>query len=334
MKRLLLIPMLIVMVLLLGACSDSSSSSGSKTIKVANFYGTDHRVNVVLEEKFKPLVEEKSNGELKVEIYPNNQLGGEEAIYQGTIGGSIEMGVLSVIMESEVPRIRLFTLPFLFEDFEHAKTVLNSAIGEEIKQDLEEKTGLKHLGYGVNGYRVFSSNKPLESMEDFESYRVRMPNVPTMIEIGQALGATVEPMPMSELFTGLEQGVIDGQENPYSTIHSSGLYEVQTHILHSNHEFLPNNIVMNMDFWNGLSEEHQQIIMEAMEESLAYTWELAEIEEQEEMEFLEEEGLEITIPDEKFKSEMIDATNYIYEDFYAKYDWGEETVKKIKELAN
>lgn len=332
MKKGILFPVLLVFMLLLSACG-SDNASESKTIKVANFYGADHRVNVVLEEKFKKLVEEKSNGSLKVELYPNNQLGGEEAIYQATIGGSIEIGVLSVIMESEVPKIGLFTLPFLFKDFDHAKAVLESEVSEDIKNQLEENTGLKHLGYGVNGYRVFSSTKPLKSMEDFKGYRVRMPNVPQMMAIGKALGATVEPLPMSELFTGLEQGVIDGQENPYSTIHSSGFYEVQNHILHSNHEFLPNNIVANMNFWNGLSEEQQEIVQEAMNETLAYTWELAVQEEVEEMEFLEGKGLEITIPDEKFKGEMIEATNSVYEDFYKKNSWGEETVNKIKDLA-
>lgn len=336
MKKRILFSIIIGFVLLLVACGSDDGeggSSGSKKIKVANFYGADHRVNVVFEEKFKTIVEDKSNGSLEVELYPNNQLGGEEAIYQGTIGGSIEIGILSVIMESEVPRIGLFTLPFLFEDFDHAKAVLDSDVGAEIKDELEENTGLKHLGYGVNGYRVFSSTKPLKSMEDFKDYRVRMPNVPQMMAIGQALGATVEPMPMSELFTGLEQGVIDGQENPYSTIHSSGFYEVQDHILHSNHEFLPNNIVMNQDFWDELTEEEQQIVQEAMEETIAYTWELAVVEEEEEMSFLEGEGLEITIPDEGFKADMVEATQSVYDDFYGKNSWGEDTVNKIKELA-
>ncbi|WP_411843049.1 TRAP transporter substrate-binding protein [Salinicoccus sp. HZC-1] len=340
MKKNILTLFITSLLLVLTACESGSETtaedgnSETKKIKVANFYGADHRVNVAFEEKFKTIVEEESNGSLEVEIYSNNQLGGEEAIYQGTQSGSIEIGILSVIMESEVPRIGLFTLPFLFDDFDHASRVLDSEVGEEIKGELEENTGLKHLGYGVNGYRVFSSNKPLESMEDFQSYRVRMPNVPQMIAIGQSLGATVEPLPMSELFSALEQGVVDGQENPYSTISASGFYEVQSHILHSNHEFLPNNIVANKEFWDELSSEEQDIVQGAMDETLEHSWELAETEVEEEIKFLEEEGLEIIYPDDEFHSEMVEATEPVFNDFYESNSWGEETVEKIRELAN
>lgn len=334
MKKIYLLLIMSLVLALTSACGSeaSNTSSDTKTIKVANFFGTDHRVNVAFEEKFKTIVEEESNGELKVEIYPASQLGGEEATYQSTMANSIEIGILSVIMEAEVPKIGLFTLPFLFNDFEHAYSVLDSEVGDDIKNQLEENTGLKHMGYGVNGYRVFSSSKPLESMKDFEDYRVRMPNVPQMISIGQALGATVEPMPMSELFSGLEAGVVDGQENPYSTITASGLYEVQDYILHSNHEFLPNNIVANMDFWESLSDEQQEIVQSAIDETLAYSRELAIIEEQEEMEFLEEQGMNIVIPDDEFQSEMENATEVVYEGFYERNSWGQEMVDKIRDL--
>lgn len=332
MKKFYYLSLIVGTLFILSACDNGSNEGEVKTIKVANFYGTDHRVNHVFEEKFKKIVEAESEGALKVEIYPANQLGGEEAIYQSTMGNSIEIGILSVIMESEVPKVGLFTLPFLFKDFDHAYDVLDSEIGDDIKNQLEENTGLKHLGYGVNGYRVFSSTKPLKSLEDFEEYRVRMPNVPQMMAIGHALGSTVEPMPMSELFSGIEAGVVDGQENPYSTISASGLYEVQSHILHSNHEFLPNNIVANMDFWNDLSDEHQEIVQSAMDETLAYSRELAVSEEKEEMEFLKEQGIEITMPDDEFQTDMEEATESVYIDYYEENSWGPDMVEKIKEL--
>ena len=119
----------------------SSNSNEVKTIKMAHWYGQDHWVNVALEEKFKPMIEENSEGKLKVEIYPASQLGAEEQMYQGVQSGSIEMVTIGVGMENQVPKVGLFSLPYLYQDFDHAEKVLNGEIGEDISAQLEENTG-------------------------------------------------------------------------------------------------------------------------------------------------------------------------------------------------
>jgi TRAP-type transport system periplasmic protein len=311
----------------------SNETAKAKTIKIGNWYAEDHAVNIALKEKFKTLVEKNSNGTLKVEVYPNSALGSEEKMYDSVRGGTIEMAEIGVIMEPQVPKIGILTLPYLFKDFNHAKTVLSGEVGADIGAQLEEKTGLKFLGYGINGFRVFSSSKPLQKIQDFKGFKVRMPNVPQMIAVGQALGANVSPMPISEIFSALETKVVDGQDNPYSTLRANKWFEVQSNVLESRHMFLPNTIVANKKFWDSLTPEQQKVVQEAMKESAAYEWELSEKDEEKDKKFVQDKGLKITVPDENLRSQMIDATKGIYDSFYKKNAWGKDIVEKIKSQA-
>src|SRR5690625_3466494 len=199
-------------ILLVGCSADSSTDevsgedSEKRTIKIANFYADDHAVNIALNEKFKTIVEEESNGSLEVEVYSNSQLGGEEQMWDSVKNGTLEMAEIGVVMESEVPMIGILTLPFLFESYDHAQKVLQGSVGDQIGEQLEEKASIEFLGYGINGFRSFSSNKPIEKMEDFKGYRLRSANIPQLLQMSEDLGATVTPMAISEIFTGLEQG--------------------------------------------------------------------------------------------------------------------------------
>src|SRR5699024_2663044 len=186
------------------------------------------------------------------------------------------------------------------------------------------------LGWTVNGFRVVSSNSAIESMEDFEGVDMRMPNFDVFVETGEALGVNVQPMPLSEVFTALEQGVINAQENPYPTLLESGFYEVQSHVLESNHMFSPNVYLMNSEFFNNLSEEDQQVIQDAAQNSADYQWELALESEEEMKNELESEGLTIIQPSDEFNQEMRDAVEPVYEGFYEQYDWGEEFMNTIE----
>ncbi|MFB4165374.1 TRAP transporter substrate-binding protein [Alteribacillus sp. JSM 102045] len=309
------------------------SSGDAKTVKVANYFAADHPQNVALEEKFKPLVEENSNGSLEVEIYPDSQLGAEEEFYEGVRNGTIEMGIPGMIMQSSVDKLGVPEWPFLFEDYEHVQNVLNGEIGEELTEDLEEQHGVRALAWSANGFRMFSSNKTLESIVDFDGLRLRMPNIPNYIELGEQLGANVSPLAISEVFTGLEQGVIDAQDNPIATLRASGWYEVQTDVLESRHMFSPNMYVINSDFWNGLSEEEHQVIEEASKEAAEYEFEVMQKSYEEDKEYLEGEGITFTEPSDEFKQSMQESAEPMYDAFYEEYDWAEDLVERIREEA-
>ncbi|MET3506681.1 TRAP transporter substrate-binding protein [Halalkalibacter oceani] len=309
---------------------EGAATEESHTIKIAHYFAEDHPQNIALKEVFKPTVEENSGGSLTVEIYPNSQLGAEQEFYDGVRNGTIEMGIPGMIMQSSVEKLAVGEWPFLFEDYEHVKNVLNGPIGDELMADLEEIHGVKPLAWSANGFRMVSSDKLIDSMDDFSGFRMRTPNIPNYIEMWELLGTNVTPLAISEVFTGLEQGVINGQENPVATVRASGWYEVQSNVLESNHMFSPNLYIINSNFWNSLSPEQQQVIQDASLESAAYEFELMENSYEEDRAYLEEHGVEFTTPSDEFRQQMIDAVQPMYDSFFEQYDWAEDIVERIQ----
>lgn len=324
-----------LLALSLSACGDSgsaesgngSAAGGGGEIKIAHYFAENHHQNVALKEVFKPMVEE--NTDLTVEIFPNNELGAEAQYTNSLRSGTVEMAVAGMGLQTAAPKIGVVEWPFLFEDFDHAQEVLEGDVGDELAQEFED-LDVKLLAWTANGFRAVSSNKLIDSMDDFKGLRLRMPDIPIYVSTGKALGANVQPMAISEVFTALEQGVIDGQDNPIATLRASGWYEVQSHVLDSRHMFSPNVYLINLDFWNGLSAEDQAAVQEAADAASERQWELARESVEEDMAFLKEEGLVFTVPDESFRKDMVEAVEPVYEDLYKQYDWAEGYVERIR----
>lgn len=317
-----------------GNASGTAGSGGTAgkphVLKVANYFATDHPQNVALREKFKPMVEEKSGGSLQVQIYDNSKLGAEKEFYDGVRNGTIEMGIPGLIMQADVPKMAVGEWPFLFKDFAHAKKVLEGPIGKEMTDEMESKHGVHALAWSANGFRMFSSNRPIASVNDFQGMRIRMPNIPNYIKLGQLLGANITPMPISEVFTALEQKVVDGQDNPIATLKASGWYEVQTDVLESKHMFSPNLYIINGKLWSQLTPEQQRILEEAAKAAADYEWELLEKSYEDDKKFLQEKGIRFTTPDESFRQAMETAAGPLYDEIYQTYPWAKEMVEKIK----
>jgi tripartite ATP-independent transporter DctP family solute receptor len=318
--------------LMLAGCGNGGSAEGADgkvTIKVAHYFAETHPQNVALNEKFKKMVEEETEGRVTVELYPANQLGDEEQFTNGVRNGTVEMAVTGMGLQTANPKIGAVEWPFLFKNYAEAKTALNGEVGDDIETEFKS-LGVEPLAWTANGFRVVSSNRAIESMEDFGGLRLRMPNIDIFVNTGEALGVSVQPMPLSEVFTALEQQVIDGQENPYPTLKESGFYEVQSHVLESRHMFSPNVYLMNSEFFESLDEETQKIIQKAAQASADYEWQLVEEAEAKVKEDLKTEGLTIIEPDDAFKQEMVDAMKPVYDDLYEKYEWAEDFMNKVE----
>lgn len=319
---------------LLTGCGGSKQAEAPKeqnlTIKVATYYAADHPQNMALRDKLKPIIEEKSKGTLKVEVFENNKLGGEQQFYTGVRNGTIEMGVPGMIMQADVPKMGVPEWPFLLKDWKHAKAVLTGPIGKEMAEDLEKTHGVKVLAWSVNGFRMFSTNREVAKMADFKGLRMRMPNTPVFVKMGQQLGATVSPMPLSEVFTAMEQKVVDGQDNPIGVVRSSGFYEVQTHILESRHCFTPNVLIVSKKFWDKLSDNQKKVVEEGAKAYADYQWELSEKSYESDKQFLMSKGMKFVTPDAAFAKQMEDAMKPVYDDYYSKYPWAKDMVEKVK----
>lgn len=219
-------------------------------------------------ELFAELVEEGTNGELIVDVGGNAQYGDDmEAITQ------MRMGTLAFSTNSQgstssvVPQFSVLGLPFLFNSLPNAWEVMDGEVGDELKRLSEEK-GLVLLALWDNGIRHVSNNvRPIETPDDLEGLKIRTPPDEMTVDIFEALGANPTPMNFSELYIALEQGVVDGQENPLMNIYSSKLHEVQDYISLTGHKYESTPLLMSKMVWDTLSPEYQEVIQQAAVEA-------------------------------------------------------------------
>jgi tripartite ATP-independent transporter DctP family solute receptor len=226
-------------------------------------------------QKFADLVAEKSGGTIKVEVYPSSQLGNQRDLVEGLTLGTLDLTMTSTaVLGNFHPQVAVFDLPFIFRDREHAFKALDT-VGMEIAKDLEEK-GMKVLAYYENGVRNMTNNiRPIRVPEDMKGLKIRVMEQPIYIAMMKALGANPTPMAFGELFTALQKGVVDGQENPAAHIYTKRFFEVQKYISLTEHTYSAEPLVVSMITWNKLTAEQQTIIQEAAEEACDWQRQLA-----------------------------------------------------------
>ncbi|NBB91038.1 MAG: DctP family TRAP transporter solute-binding subunit [Spirochaetes bacterium] len=221
--------------------------------------------------KFVELVEERTDGKISIEIFPNAQLGDERTLLESMQIGTVEMGVITNgPVANFVEEIAVFELPFLFPSPEDAYRVLDGEIGQELLDKLEE-VDLKGLAYAERGFRnLTNSVRPVRTPADVQGLKIRVMENPVYIDTFQALGANAVPMAWTEALTAMQQQTIDGQENPINVIYSFKLYEPQEYLSLTRHTYAPAIIVMSLDYWNRLPADAQQILEDAAQEAAEY----------------------------------------------------------------
>ncbi len=322
-----------LLVLMVSTVFASGNSEGGKTkIKIASMQaeGTPETRSIF---KFKELVEERSGGKIVIEIYPNNQLGSPETYIDSTRQGNIEMCVPGTTLSVHQPMVAVPEMPFLFRDWAHVEKALTDPyVMKTMTEGIVEKVGLRNLGISPDAFRVVSSNSPIRSMKDFENMRLRVPNIPLYIEWAKGVGVNAIALPLSELFTALEQGVADGQENPFATIQMMKFYEVQKYITTTRHIFSVHGWYINEKFWQTLSKENQDLIAKAVTDSIKYNFEIAADAEKDAIKYLSDQGLEIIEPDATFKQQLVDSQKNVYNWFYQKYPGSKELEAYIRSI--
>ena len=312
------------------ADNGGSSSTETITVRIATQHPDDYPSSQAMMKLAEDL-EERSGGVLQCDVYTNNALGGELDILDQARTGTVEIIYCSPTAATMNPKINVFDLPFLFENYEQVEKVvsteelMNEILGEFVDY------GIRPMAAYETGLRVISSNKKIESLADLKGMKMRVPQAPISIAIFNALGANATPVAFNELYSALQQGVVDGQENGYPTFTSNRYYEVQKYIAESYHMWSINELFVSDVFWQKLTPELQEIVQTACEESGVYQRNLyREMQDSSKQEALDN-GVEITYPD---MTEWKEATESVYTDFYAEYDWGEELVQKILDCAN
>lgn len=312
----------------LTGCS-GQDNGGGKLVKVAVCVGDQTPASIALEEVFKPMVEEKTDGRYNIQLYYSGVLGGEQVTYDYTRNGIIEMCVVGTTMWSETPKMTIPDFPFMFRDVEHARRCYQGELGAYIQEDIEASQPVELLSWMPNGARAFSSSKKLESLEDFQGQKLRMPNNPIHVKLAESLGANVVIMDLGEVFTSLEQGVVDGQDNPLATVKTEGWYEVQNYIYNSNHIIASLELFAGDPFWEDVSEEDRAIFEEAAAATSDYSWDLYIEQLDSDIQFMEDSGLTVTEMTEEDREAMVEKIQPVYDYLEATYEWFDEVKEMI-----
>lgn len=218
--------------------------------------------------KFAELVSQKSGGKMKVNLFFNSALGTDQAVVSSLKGGTVEMAVMNTgILASEAKELAIFDFPFLFANEKESDAIVDGPIGKKMHALLEPK-GIVGLAYWELGYRQITNGKrPLNKVEDIAGLKLRVIPNPINIAWVKALGANPTPMPFAEVYGGLEQGAIDGQENPIGVIAANKFWEVQKHIAITNHQYNPQSVIFSKKVWDTLSPAEKKILDDSAHEA-------------------------------------------------------------------
>jgi tripartite ATP-independent transporter DctP family solute receptor len=248
--------------------------------------------------KFVELLESKTQGRVKVTVYPAGQLGGDREMFEAIQLGTLDMGLISVApMGSFTPALNGMLLPFLFDNYDSLKKVMVSPQIRELLGSLEE-VGVKGYAVMISDFRHFCNNKrPINKVEDLKGLKLRVVETPLYVDIFRTLGASVVALPYVELYSALKTGVVDGAELNHSSIGTMKLYEVLKYISHTTF-FFPSAVVMNLKLSKGLPADIQKAIADAAWETIPYNLEIQIEEDRTTEKLLREKGVVInTISD-------------------------------------
>lgn len=247
--------------------------------------------------KFKEEVEAKSNGKIKITIFPNSTLGGDRDMAEGLQIGTVDFALIAGVLGNFEPSIQLLELPYLFNSEEQFKKVVHGDVGNEISSRVLKSSNIRILNFWDRGPRVVTSNKPINTLADIKGLKIRLPEIKAMVETWKAMGASPTTMAWNEVYTGLQQNVIEAQENPVPFIYGGKIHEVQKYMAMTNHKYEYVTLSMSEKTYAKLTPEQQKIINDAALVATDYENQLVKDKTGEILETMVKEGLQVTTPD-------------------------------------
>ncbi|TVR07058.1 MAG: DctP family TRAP transporter solute-binding subunit [Salinarimonadaceae bacterium] len=275
----------------------------------------------VAAEKWQEAVEAATEGRYMFRHFPSSGLGGEREVVEGVQIGTIEATIVSSgTLSNFVPDTGVFDIPFLFRDLAHARGVLDGPIGQEILEKFDD-VGLVALAWGEQGFRHITNNRGvIDEPGDMAGLKLRTMENPVHITAFQTLGAAPTPMAWPEVIGALQQGVIDGQENPLSVITSANLAEVQKYLTLSGHVYSPAVLLVSRQLWDGMSDADKDAFREGAAEAVTAMRGFIDEVESSGIERLRAQGMEIGELSAEARTAFQEALAAAYEQYYASYD--------------
>ena len=247
----------------------------------------------IVAEKFKELIEERSNGNIQIQIFHSNSIGNETEILQQIQMNTVQMAIITGgPFDTFDPIVRVINYPFLFKDYAQADKILDGPLGAKILKSLE-RAGFKGLCFSENGFRNLTNNKhPVKSPDEINGLKIRVMASALHKAIWQALGANPTPMPWP-IYTELEQGVIDGQENPLWVIEVYKFYEIQKYMTLTRHVYSPHIDVASLKWWKSLESKTQDLIQTTLYDAAVFQREDNRSKNAARLAFLKEKGMAV-----------------------------------------
>ncbi len=294
---------------LLSSCADLS---GTKTLKLAHGLPTDHPVHEGMV-RMAELVAQKSGGKMAIEIYSSQQLGTERECLELLQIGSLGMTkVSSSVLENFAPEIKVLGLPYLFRDREHAYHVFDGEVGRELLLQ-SEAFWLRGLTYFDAGQRSFyTKTRPVRSPDDLKGLKIRVQESPVAMGMVRALGAAPTPISYGELYTALQQGIVDGAENNPPSFYTSHHYEVCKFYSLNEHTAVPDVLIISTLAWKRLTTQEQQWLQAAADEATVYQRKRWQEAEQSALDAVQKAGVEVIRPD---KTPFVERTKALLESY-------------------
>ncbi len=275
----------------------------------------------VAAKKFEEVVLTETGDDFTFRHFPSSGLGGEREVIEGLQIGTVEATIVSSgTLANFVPDTGVFDIPFLFRDLGHARRTLDGPIGQDILAKFDT-VGLKALAWGEQGFRHITNNRnQIETPEDVQGLKLRTMENPVHLSAFNAMGAAPTPMAWPEVISSLQQGVIDGQENPLSVIVSVKLNEVQEYLTLSGHVYSPAMLLVSKPFWDGLSDDQKAAMQKAASEAVTAMRAYVDDVETSGVETLKDRGMKVGALSAEQKAEFQAAIQSAYEGYYETYD--------------
>ena len=306
--------------LVLTGCSSKDSDVQRYSWPLATASPED-TVTQIFAEKFAEEVAALSDGKMKIQVYANSTLGGDRDLLETCADGDIPF-----VVQNTAPQVTfmndlaVFDLPCVFDTLDQCRAKIDDPEFMNLISDVYTEGGYHLLGMADQGFRVMSTNKPVQSLADFKGQKIRTMENPYHMAFWKALGANPTPMSFSEVYIGLQQHTIDAQENPYEVIVSNNLFEQQDYVVETNH--LPHliSLIVNDDFFRDLSEEEQTIMTEAAGKATEYAREQSDARIADRIATIEDSGTQVVTLSEDLHDQIREASQPVYETIRSSID--------------
>ena len=302
MKKLSLVLLLVFSLVTLAGCggtstkSDAGSAKKPITLKLGHIQSETDLWQLGAK-KFAELVEKKTNGEVKVQVFPNSTIGNDRDMTEGLQMGSVDFALVAGVLGNFEPSLQIMEMPYLFKDEAHLRKVIYGPVGDELLDKLLKSSNIRGLSFWERGPRQLTTNKPVNSLEDIKGVKIRVPEIPPMVTAWKAMGANPTPMAWGEVYTALQQNVIEAEENPVPYIHAGKIYEVQKYIAMTNHKYEYVIMAMSNKTWEKLTPDQQKAVSEAAKEATEYENKLVTEKTNDLFNDLQAKGMKVTKPD-------------------------------------